>query len=1276
MELKNINNAVNNNQKETNSMESIKSIKDINEVIASMDVKADPEKQAFVKKTLQNNCDYSQIECQKLILAGGNYDISQDVEGYLDVEPMGMNDTTRRYREMAHKKVMSTAYLRNSVRVVNNVLSRVPFTEECMLIDAHGLNNRLGMDIAEAVTKHFITVKYIPDEKKAVLCFRTSIETEMKEHAGDMYLFIEVGPEGSHTKHFVVMEEDDGTQKSKMVVYWNALKNKNGETRTYGFDYAGPGNFRQGTYFVYLVHEGETRVQFMARMLKEFNDLTGGYVSTLGEAVEAQGGMAREKLFKANSRISLCWTPMTPLFSMKTFAYYNGSLGLGFGDGQWLFDGQLLADQRKLPIEGVLGLAYQARIIHGVINKGMAIALSHLDMAVVAASYGKGKHVSFKKFRELWIAGKLQSDVMYFVGGKCPGAIFDENSMKGVGMEPENGEFVFNLMSVKDATQGKLNIQDAMAMAHLPGAAEMIGELGKEYADKKFEENIDRVLRGELKDEIDYFDEDIEEAKKNGEKLEYTTKVVNPDQYFPGMVASIAPMQAAHDAKIFMENVKDTARGLVRDISKLNFEVEGDEYRTFQSDYAGMILGKGVLGDRKIYMPGEKGGKTKTIDRCPKVDIYEFFRSETEWLNVIISDLEEMKKTDSRANLINVVEHLYINADTALVITPCNPAFANATGGSDDDGDGGACRGNEKLNKVQLQQGDGSNTIPKAKASGVVVEHYDIEVAQQMFIGGLYGQADANGNRMAPTPVGIVANHATTISALITGDEEVLEIVLEEVVIPAVKALGYESDGHLYERRWEKADVYITDEMVIDATEDFYTSDLSLESFKNALMDANRMGASVEGRVIDMAKNADLVHSGYLGVLEKKDLCGDGIKMRGGMTAKAYDTVKYEPKFVRDAETGVTTMELEPTTKINPEKTILVRSSLSDVRDGLLQYVKDKVNGYLALEINPSNVENKLMHNIADPSQGCVCQPELKMAKLVNDQLTGNGDLSSDEKKVVRGALANTVRWMFKPGTPASWKFFQVRKAAAMNNKKVAYNSFEYVLPQEYMQGVLYIAKNNKWKVNDTLIGYPAFAVDSKNVNDGDVVTFSHGSSDNGIVTSKKADGEWTMRVIKGKLYATRTAEQIFAVPETDNRVVLLANDYKPAQDENDVDAGYKIHTEELRGEELSLRVGDQSSIVGDIEGSDEMLHFYTPRCGKKNGKQLGVVMDFVYGGGKVKMTQVVQTNTVNAKGEKTETTIVCGNRVDGDGKPVAQSQKVASLKAKLNMKISMPVFH
>lgn len=1078
------------------------------------------QRQDFAAQVIRNQLDNRSIKIEKIVLDGDGNDSHAEIMAY------GMNRLTRRYFDEAVQAGSFSVLSKDVNMVYNNVVSsdcvKQPFSAEMVLMDLKNVPAAMVEDIRD----NHLRLQIAPD--------------------GSWYAWISmVTPAGSKLhqvfelngmRRWFTDADPECSDKDEIKAIWR----KGGEFREYGCIYAGPSNQRQVNCVLFRVHDGEDHAAFMARMRSDMDYLTSGLVSTLEEMVKVRKGLNVQKLFKLNSRISLAFTPMTPSMGASAFAYYNGKFGnTGFADGQWIVNAEEVAAYFGVP--SVEGLALQSRIIDGIIAKGMAIPMNGKDIAITLAEYGKKQRVSYKEFRNLWIAGKLKKDMMYLIGEGAPSYVFDENTLKAVSSTPDADKgFVLNILAVRCATAGKLNKQDAACMQHLEGFGEFIHDLGKEYIDDEIGK-LEAILSGELSDKT----------------------VVNPDSYYPQLIADLCPSYVAHDKDLFEANVKDSARRLINAISNYSFPLgEDDKYCYLQSDYADMLSRKGlrVLNDDEVYMPGVKDGREVVLTRNPKTDNKEYFLAVTVDLGTIKARVELLEGVSDAWKAM--VTRLFENASDALVITPATAKVSASLGGSDFDGDGCTAHFNTRFVAIQAQEPQGSSDIPKAPKTDVVVEEYNVDVMQNMMIDGIFGYKDENGMRVAPTSVGSMANHATLIQALRVKDDDYLESVLKYNG-RIIDKMGYVKGNEPYVRRFTSNDVRITDKDVIAATESFYNSDRSVESFRAALEDASREGSSVVGRGIDMNKNRDHVTTGYLAFLEKRDLNNEVVpKCRNiGHRYVCKDTVKYEAVFKRfdDKETGVSRVNLElKSSESLSSKVRYVDSKLTVIREELLAYAESKINELFDLSseiVAPESVQKFDAMNLA---KGRVDMADLNIVGMAYNALMGNDGLQTEEKNDVRATVAREIRSLFDKSATPGIRFFAMRKASTLRNG--GHSSFQFVLKEEFVAGVLWTASEENFPTN-TMVGYKALVRDSQSVEVGEIVTIENGRSvygDSDVVTDRTVNGVFRLAHIGNSFYLVKDAKEFFVAPKAVETMAEKADrhsrkDARLVSDENDV---------------------------------------------------------------------------------------------------------------------------
>lgn len=1031
----------------------------------------------FAKRVIENHLDKRAVQYQCI-------NFIDDTAAVGKLTSYGMNNITRKLFDKARVAGPSQFVDHAVVRTVDNKLSvsalSRPFTDEILQVNLQGVGGTTASRMGEHILKNMLTIQYAEDGD--IVCW---IRVSVKGYS-NLYGYFLTGKDS-----YISSEEDPETVREELA--------KASVFKKYGCAYAGPSNQRQVNMILFKMHDEESEKEFFDRMHFELNELSGGALDTLAEMISVKP-MSYEKAFKKNSRISLAFSPSTPSFTAKGFVYYNGSFGeKGCSNGQSMVNGDKIAEYYGLDKEAVYSLRIQGRFLNGVIAKGMWVPISSDDIMTVAANYGHFKAVSFSEFRKLYVNRMLVDGATYVVGDPDDLGFFaDENTLKMIGQEKfcRDG-FTFSIMSVKSATAGRLNTQDAACIQHLPGAIEFIEKLGKSY--------IDKEVAG---------------------LFEFDGTIVNPDLYYPALLAKISPDYAKHDVGTYIANVKDLATRLIKTINKVGFPLgEGNEYRYLQNDYADMVSTKEqvlkVLAPNEVYMPGKESGIDVDLTRNPKADGKENYMAKTVSLKDILVRIDTL---DCGKALKDVIRRMYVNCDTSVVVTPADPKVSASLGGSDNDGDGATCHLNAEYIAVQKQEPEGSSDIPKPEASNRKVSKYDIYVMQEMMFEGIFGQKDEDGVRIMPTGIGIIANHVAKCYALRTRDDEELKLILKTVIKPAVRKMGYTSSGDSYLRHFDTADVRITDADVVKATEDFYRSAMSVEDLRAYLDDCARMASSVEGRAIDTNKTGERVSVGFLGAISGKKINGEPIQGRN-KTVRCWDLEPYAPIFEED-ENGnlVFRAELQHEDKRN---VVMIESNITPVIVKLVSYAEQKINGLLAETIVPSEVEDVIVNsNLGEKKAN---REDVRTASIIYGELTGNPYLSTDDKNSITYAIRKMLRkYVFDANAHDSEKFAMIKRASVRGTQ---YSSFQYILPEEYMHGVLYVAECEGWDING-LVGYPAFV--NGHVEDGEKLMFHNGTElENRVVTNAMVSGSWYVTKNGSSFYVVRDVKEHFAVPTT-----------------------------------------------------------------------------------------------------------------------------------------------
>lgn len=1158
------------------------SIKDKVYVKEESKVKKNSRGQKFAMKVIKNSIDRRAIRFQCLSISGGTetrYSSGQ-LNMVADFSSFGMNKITRKMYNSAFKTA-SNVFVKDGVaHVLNNVVSsdciKQPFTDEMLELQLAESDSFKASELADQIRNNMLTIQYTMD--------------------GEVYVHLEyVAGKGKNAERYfhtwLITGDSDEYFTNQQEI--GEIMRKGGVFKRYGCIYAGPSNQRCVTAILFKMTQEEAelsrkdkeagKVAFNERMTTMFNEMAGGIMTTISEMVEKRGKLPMQKAFKLNSRISLAFTPNTETFKCHSVAIINGSFGNGAADGQYLLNADMLADYYHLDVWTVVGLAIQGRVLTGMIAKGMAIPTLQDGINTYIEDYGMDHEVirvSYDEYRQLYINNKLVENAMYIVGEGEVGFVFDENTMKCFGSETdwkyEDG-FTFSILELRQATEGKLNSQDAACMQHLEGMPEFVKELGKAHIDAELDK-IEEIFDGKV-----------------------SKGIVNPDGFYPDLISKLCPSYAAQDSGLMETIIVDKVNSLVKAINRYSFKLgEGDQYRYLQSDYAEMLTGFRVLKDNEVYIPGMAAGKKVVLTRNPKADCYEQYIATTVDLDEIYARIEAL---NCSIKMQGTVKCLFKYACGALVITPADPKLPNSLGGSDFDGDGCTVHCNEKYVEIAEKMGDGSNKIPPAakdnKVVGIASEgevsvysKYDINTMQSMMIDGIFGQKDRNtGVRITPTPIGILANHAMLILAMRTLSDSELEIITQNVTIPGVKALDYEGMGAKYERKFNMPDVELGNDDVRKATEAYYNSNLNVESTRAYLDDCARMGASVEGRGIDVNKTAEIVLTGYFGVLSGKDLYGRPIKIKGGKTTvKCCDTIETKAEMKRNNDGNIV---LEYTGESRKDTVIYVESKLTPVRRWLFDYLQERINVLFARKVPKSSAETTLLASVGTNK---VNAADLTSLATTYAMTIGNSKLQSEDKKNFRRAVANTVRLAFDDDVTIDEKFAAIKRAA-YNEKTQKYTSFEHVLREEYVQGILRIAKMEGYEAN-AQVGYPVVVLDRRFVAEGDEVHMYNGRSlDGNIVADKNISGIWSIAVKGNNVYLARNAVEHFAAPKITNEIIIRGRSFNPAKAVNDFNNVPSICDKDRFAR---IRVDDfRQALILNAEGS-KVWNIYMPTTSKK----------------------------------------------------------------------------
>lgn len=1075
------------------------------------------EKSEYASKVIANALDNRQIKIHKITLS--------DSGSSIELVSAGMNKFTRKLYDEALFTPSQMVFNKDMVMVYNNVLSL------CNIPAVDGVSSAKTTPVKSPFVNDIIEL-HLRD-----------IDAHAAENIKSEGLRVQFTPDG---KAFAWFKSEKSVFGFALNNYDKRLKRRFLANSQRGFEIY---NTKGSTWYKYagvfssassqrgnicLLHrltnaecEDKNGMKaFKDRIWNQFDNMSGGVMSTLKELCDvSEQGINREKMFKLVSRVSLTTTPMTPTMGADTFAYLNGVFGNGYCDGMWMVNANHLADYFDLNTDAVKRVALQARVIDGIVGKGMSVPIDSNGIKAIVDRYKK-EYVSYETFRKLYINQKFEDNVLYIVGKEeapsiniIPSYVFDKNTMKIVGKYPDAEKgFVFNVLSVRTGTKGNLNKQDMSCIQHIDGAIDFLRDLGRNYLDLRFKAVKETIKGGISKD-----------------------KIVNPNSYYPQMILDSCPQYVGHEKGLYKQIVKDLARTLVKNISnyKLPFKEKGATYKYMYADLAMLICSKNLLKSKEGYDNQKKKGVDGIATRCPRADIKEFYRFKTVDFEIIRKRIEAWDDVSREQK--DLILDMYRHIPSGVIVLPALKEVVDSLGGSDFDGDACTVHYDPRYIEIQGKEEDGSSDIPKPPKTNKVIKHFDFNVFEDFMLDGLYGQANEKGERNAPTSVGEMANHASLIQALAVQSDSVLEDVVRHLE-KGMELLGYRKSKHPYRRHVTTNDVRITNEDVIEITEDFYNSDRSIDSFRNALFDAIRACSSVEGRGIDVNKTGENVVTGLLAVLEGKDLYNNPI-MNGYVVAdlvtyRCADIDKFEPVFEeledRDGNQHVTFA----IKKVSEDKdnVINIPSLMTPVRDELFGIITEEIQQMLLDMENIKECGTLRDEIVAGEWNHLVNMADLKYVSMGYNDLITNDSLQKEQKDDIRATCANVVRSLFdKEATPFD-RFVAIRAAA--KKKSGECSSFQYVLKNEYILGVLETAAREGFSVN-TNIGYKAFVKDSLSVIDGEEVIIQDGMSlnDDGIVTDRtvtgkfqivrKGNGFWLIKDVRDMFASSTVVETI-----------------------------------------------------------------------------------------------------------------------------------------------------
>ncbi len=954
--------------------------------------------------------------------------------------------------------------------------------------------------------------------------------------------------------------------------YLDRYINRKGARLTHFYGcWAGPSQQRNKKFYAFRCEDNENPWSFSDakekaaaeargrnRVARDINTFTRGALTAIKEQLAASKEMDYSKIFKMAGRASLMLTPATRVISGTTFAYYVGEFGEN-GEGDMVADGQGFVSAKALAeaLTALTGIEFsehdvlscntQFRGVGGMISKGMLIPLTLVLMLERVGSLD-GKHapirVSHEEFYALSRDGKLEKGRVYISGNGDPVVFLDKNAMKVVTPFKNDEEFDIMVAMVPEGSQAKLNKQDVLHGLHLKGFKEYIEKVGKRHVD-------DVISRA----------------------LEMHSGVVDPNGFGADIIRNIVP-EYADGNRFYRESaLKNAAKGIIKDISKLNFKVDGSYKRMIQ-DPIHALYGVKLLNNGEIFDP-EKGYRADAeITRNPRTFSKEHYSCRTVGIHEILIRLSRLAQ-DGKISVAGLewAKLWFSVMGTGIVVVPADKKLNNQTGGSDFDGDGVVIHYDPEYVAMLRSDVKGISEIPAYKGNGRKLRAGEFTPERFMLfsVDGIFGQKDEYGKRSFPDGVGVLDNHKTVITDLWFESDEVLEDIIEFFVKPMAKHLGYKAGkGGRYEvTYYNQYETSIGNAEVKEAAERFYQSDLSVESLRGYILDCMASCPSVIGRGIDVNKTAEVVFSGLLGCIFGNDVEGHRVSAKEFTSCRQYrrvvslDNRTFEVEVKREDEKAGERVPYRVEVSLfegGKDSDYIIEGVTTTIRRELVDYAITRLNAEFDFAAQLpwcSEQESRLMSSgfglAGEGAPNGAVEADLRFMKGAYGTASW---MENADKKALEPYFANTVRMLFRQrdkkggemATPAEMYIACLR--ASMQITKAGYEApsrFRGVLKEEQIQSLYDIETKCGHKVNG-LLGYKATVSDehlgavaaawTENVE----FSAGIGITESGVVvvTNKKVNGKWAVCHDEDhNIVVARTVEQAFPIPAIDGKFIV-----------------------------------------------------------------------------------------------------------------------------------------
>lgn len=674
--------------------------------------------------------------------------------------------------------------------------------------------------------------------------------------------------------------------------------------------------------------------------------------------------------------------------------------------------------------------------------------------------------------------------------------------------------------------------------------------------------------------------------------------------YTAGIVKSIAPSFALQNQKVFGVIADQTTQAMVKAVNGLNYKVPGQS-RIMQMDFCA-DFGVRVIPAGYCYAPGIKE-RILIFTRNPKQHTGEFLilknltRKE---LFKMIDENEQLSKAQKK-----VLKREYRLLSESTVVIPAYEQYKDATGGSDVDGDTLTMVSYRKFTKL-IKKAIKENKI---RPTAIQVETPKVEQERDM-------KFDLKAIHTAF--VKLINNGNLTIGEVTYMNNFLLGLLFDLMNGNSAAALEFfkfagnngkgEEEYYACPRKYNadlKMNVIdVSFEILEGMVENIKEMELTMANMIAALDDLNAAFMMLQMETIDAAKKGTEVPVPYKGLLNKFQQASKtridvdlGVKVRDDLdedAAKLYKKTNEGVKYLVEQRSGWVQEGVdkngEPIMKyihqdlfheirVEIAREVMRIARVLKRKHDSTRYSEDIANHFIAAK---DQAGEKLVHDL------------IELKKMYNTVNAGIREDVTEEPhyKVYMEALANTVRLITASMDDADRAELVEAICVPRTDHGSKYSSFAMsTLKEEYLKMV---ARNF---AEIDIAGEPLMV--RKNVEEGDVLSFNFGvAKDGDRLAATRADisGEFVIRKINDRYYATKKIEELIPAVEMNNKIIFRA----------DVSANPHVVKEALlNAEKVELKIvfGEGNLVVADgktvgkfitVSGMTELNELYDGAVG------------------------------------------------------------------------------